>query len=152
MGPADRTASPHSLDAESVCEVPAAVNTSGLRREAAPAIERCGHSVELARDLELARQRNLNRFGGRLVVGRRGRKPRQIELDLVVNQEGHDLRGVPGLLDRLVAEDLGPFVKALPLEVERHPEVGLVGAELGGDLRDEKLSEWLARTASMRRS
>ena len=27
MGPADRTASPHSLDAESVREVPAAVNT-----------------------------------------------------------------------------------------------------------------------------
>jgi hypothetical protein len=35
-------------------------------------------------------------------------------------------------------------MQALSLEVERHAEVGLVGAELGGDLGDEKLSEWLA--------
>ena len=69
-------------------------------------------------------------------MGGRRRQPWQVELDFVVEQEGHDLGGMLRLLDRLVPEDLCPFAQALPGEVKGSTEVGLMGAELCGDLSD----------------
>ena len=81
------------------------------------------------------------RAGGR-VEARRGRlERRQVELDVVVDQEVDDLLGVFGFLDRLFAEELAPAVEALALEIDRDGQVERVGGQLVADLGDQELAQ-----------
>ena len=102
------------------------------------------HPVELRGDRPLGLERPLRRGQRGPEPGRGRLEGRQVELDLVVGQEVHDLRGVLGLLDRLVAEELAPAVEALALEVEGDPQVQLMRRQLVADLRDQQLPQFLA--------
>ena len=57
---------------------------------------------------------------------------------------------VLGFLDRLVAEELAPAVEALALEVQRDPQVQLMGRQFAADLGDQELAEFLTEHRSPR--
>src|SRR5690349_11223139 len=73
--------------------------------------------------------------------GRRGLERRQVEIDVVVDEEVDDLLGVLGFLDRLLAEELAPAIEALAFEVDGDREVQRMRGELVPDLGDEQLAE-----------
>ena len=109
-------------------------------------------AIELAGDRPLRLERPLRRRGRGREAGRRRLERRQVEVDLVVDQEVDDLLGVLGLLDRLLAEELAPAVEALALEVDRDRQVERVGGQLVADLGDQELAQvgaaasWIPRS------
>ena len=69
---------------------------------------RGGEILELLGDATLAGLRDRDRLARGLVGGERAADCRQVELDLVVDEEVDDLPAMAGLLDRLRVEELGP--------------------------------------------
>ena len=98
-------------------------------------------TVELAGDRPLGLEGPLRRLGWRREAGRRRLERRQVEVDVVVDEEVDDLLGVLGFLDRLLAEELAPAVEALALEVDRDRQVQRVGGQLVADLGDQELAQ-----------